>query len=163
MLLDKHLPVLTLNRPEHRKVITVGDSIRGSGAGSPQTGPIPSDVDNRAATLAANSGHLPALHGQSARNKYPAHYGQEKSPDLHYTDLHVLFITLQPDINFRTLFLLDCLNFFSSLFSPSSLFCLNLLHMPCLVFTLSLFLRIFFNCISHSHNSSKSFLGFSVS
>lgn len=57
------LPVLTLNRPEHWKVIAVGDGISSSGAGPPQTGPIPSNVDNRVATLATNSSHLPSLHG----------------------------------------------------------------------------------------------------
>lgn len=76
MLLDRLLPVLTFHGPEHGKVIAIGDSIRGSGAGPPQTGPIPSNVDDRAASLAASSGHLPALHCQRASNENPSQYGQ---------------------------------------------------------------------------------------
>lgn len=72
--------VLTLHRPEHGEIIAVGDSIRGSGAGPPQTGPILSNVDDRAATLATNSSHLPALHCQRASDENPTQYSQKKIP-----------------------------------------------------------------------------------
>lgn len=58
----KPLFVLTLHRPKNWKVIAVGDSIRCSRACLPETRPVPSNVNNRAATLASNSCHFPAIH-----------------------------------------------------------------------------------------------------